>query len=200
MKREAELEAAFRKLRFAPPAGAGIPYEATMAAFVRGLALLGGPERPAPPHKQPASKRASAAELAAIARHAAALLHAIETAHAPACDALNVRDSSLRGPGGLATQLRVLIVAATQADVSELPHSGMGRKRRHLAGKVSELVAFHYHGLTGKEPTITTHESKARGPFFDLITAVFAALGLPDSPEVHARRAVEVWRKHPRNG
>lgn len=76
----------------------------------------------------------------------------------------------------------------------DFPENKKGRPRDYASLKLAEAAGFAYEGLTGKTPTISTVEGRARGPFLDLVGALFEAGGIEARPEAFAREAVKSVR------
>jgi hypothetical protein len=193
--REAAIAAAFRKLKVPAGERGKLYYKETIPSIARELALMagGGPLRH---HDEHASHLATVKELADLKKRAEGLLDAIDALHRPAIDALNYRDGVLIGTAGVTTQLRILIASASCAEIPDQP-SSRGAKVKVQPRRIALAVAAHYHRLTGDRPTVDTRQidtdydkgSESYGPFLDLLTEVFAALGVKASPESQAKIA-----------
>jgi hypothetical protein len=147
-------------------------------------------------HDEAASSGAARKELAELKKRAEGLLDAIGALHRPAIDALGYRAGALIGAGGLTTRLRILIASASSAAIPGQPPN-RGAKVKAGPRKIALAVAEHYYRLTGDKPTVDTRQidtdydkgSESYGPFLDLLTEVFAALGVKASPESQAKIA-----------
>jgi len=218
-EREAAIEAAFRKLPISRPDNPEkLSYECAIPGIGRELLLMKGNEPPPNlktadkttntmwrgvaalrRHTEAASGAATVKELAALKKHADALLDAIEALHKPAIDALNYRTGALIGPAGLTTKLRVLNVAVSQATIPEPPaNSGRGRRKMDQPFGIALAAAEHFYRLTDNMPGVTVlyADGKAGGQFVDLLKEVFAAVGINGSVEYYARKAVTAMKEY----
>jgi hypothetical protein len=223
-EKEAAIEAAFRKLPISRPGNAdALSTEMSIPGIGRRLLLTKGNEPPPNlqtediatvamwkevaalrRHTEAASSAATEKELAGVKKRAEALLTAIDALHKPAIDALNYRTGALIGPRGLTTRLRILIAAAFHAEIPELPaNAGRGRRVRDQPRRIADATAEHFYRLTGKMPTVRTPFSggKPYGPFIELLTEVFAILGITQGVENHAREAIRAMEEYrPKKG
>lgn len=145
-------------------------------------------------------------ELDRLSESAEALARCISALHEPAitalCDGAKVPDGrylKFVERHSLLRLLTDLAALARSADLSAVPDvQGRGRPTNNLALGAARILAFDYQQLTGKAPTVNTHpdthkdSGKAYGPFLDLVTGIFDAVGIPASPEAMARKAVAV--------
>jgi hypothetical protein len=65
-----------------------------------------------------------------------------------------------------------------------------GAPPKRLARQLACHLASVYRELSGADPTISTVDGKARGPFLDLVLDVFNAFAVDGSAETWARNAV----------
>jgi len=176
---QAELEAAFRKLRIAPPDDGGIPYELLMPGIVHELALMKAVDR------KVVSRDATKRKLLAMKKHAKML-----------CEDMSAMAL-------MPMKLRLLIVEIAHAEIPKLPPpGGKGAPQKDFAGNIARTVAEHFYGLTGTKPTrITPPEGgKAHGPFLALLATVYRILGIKASAENQAKAAIKfVNEKYPKN-
>lgn len=96
--------------------------------------------------------------------------------------------------------LRRVAEMAREAHLDSVPESqGKGRPPDGLVLVVSSILAADYSTLTGKAPTVGTRNNGVQdvpyGPFFDLVSDVFTALGINASPEAAARSAVRRYKE-----
>jgi hypothetical protein len=154
------------------------------------------------PHSAIASRTTIKKELAEVRKNACTLLRTLQTLHKPAIEALGYLKPWPTGPGGLETQLRILIAAASSAELPELSaNAGKGAPVKYQARKVARTLAQHYLGLTGKLPTRIVSENKsAYGSFIVLLTAVYKILGIEAEADGQAREAIRFMVKSPSKG
>ena len=194
---EAELLAAFNELPHAPsPKGQAlnsIPYETLISGIPRQLLIM-RPTSDGPGKEKRTSKAKTQRELAAVKDHADQLIATIEALHAPALGALGFQAGALRS---LKSTLRVLSVAASQADVSGMPETtGRGRPAKTQARRIADVVARHYFGITGKPPTRTVSgDGPAYGWFTHLLQRVYEILRVNADPDGQARHAIKAMKK-----
>lgn len=96
--------------------------------------------------------------------------------------------------------LRRVAEMARNARLDDVPESqGRGRPSDGLVFAVSSILAADYSTLTGNAPTVATRNNGVQdvpyGPFFDLVSDVFAAIGIDASPEAAARAAVKRYKE-----
>lgn len=173
-----------------------IPAEFGIAGVGRELFAMGG-NRQIPSRLEPASRAATKKELAILAKDSARLLGAVENLHAPAIAALNYRESALRL---LATQLRILIAAASDAVIPPLPpNAGKGKKPNAQALQVAYRTAERFSLLVGQPTLSHAIRSKKAGDqaysaFLALLTEVFKILAIKTAskggPAHYARLAI----------
>ncbi|WP_086383368.1 hypothetical protein [Caballeronia sordidicola] len=106
----------------------------------------------------------------------------------------NVENFDLQGV------LRRVAAMARNARLDDVPESqGRGRPSDGLSLGVSSILAADYSTLTGVAPTVGTKNNGIQdvpyGPFFDLVSDVFAALEIVASPEAAARAAVKRYKE-----
>jgi hypothetical protein len=121
-------------------------------------------------------------------------LETVEALHEPAIRALNYRNPWPRGPGGIETQLRILVVAASHAKPPELFEVvKKGRKAKNRPQAVANAVALHFFHLTGEMPTRIT-DGGVSGPFVYLLKEVYEALGVVAARITMQKRQSKRWR------
>jgi hypothetical protein len=81
--------------------------------------------------------------------------------------------------------------AQTAAMAKAAPPGKPGRPPAAAATRVGLYLYQEYERVTGKCPTLTVRDNRASGPFFDLVKAVFDALGIKAKPEPTVRRVME---------
>ncbi|OSQ46762.1 hypothetical protein [Marivita geojedonensis] len=71
-----------------------------------------------------------------------------------------------------------------------------GQPKLRYAPAVTKILAKAYEEITGKRPTVSVNpiDSKAYGPFFDLVSDIFLILGVDASAESQAKAAVKEFR------
>jgi hypothetical protein len=158
---QTKVEAAFRKLPIAPPVGPGIPYDTLIPRIAHELSWM------RPIGRNVASERKAIRKLITLKKKAHVL------------------------SGDMSTMVQLplspLSVSATaDMEIPQLPQPLRGgAPKKDLAALVARRVAEHYFHLTGKRPTRITPPGggKARGPFIELLTAIYEILGIKASAE-----------------
>jgi hypothetical protein len=142
-----------------------------------------------------ANRRTCEAQLRSILNAADALISAVNELHEPTILALAQvgvmrTDLLLR-----ATHIKEVVGRADLSQVvSRLPK---GRPSDEFARDIASHLASNFQLITGKRPTIGVHAGthpetgQAYGPFIELVTRVFAAMGIRARPEFFAREAVK---------
>lgn len=143
------------------------------------------------PRAKETTEERGRAELSELADHALRLWTKLSTMHRNALAGLEARI----GLEWLATMEKVAFLAAAAKAAADGPLSGattaMGRPTKQQATDVARICAQVYRIVTGEPPTISTLNNRASGPFLAFVTAVFQALSIKASPELHGRRACE---------
>jgi hypothetical protein len=177
----AALEDAFRRQAIQPASKmAGIPYEFFIPDMGQQLLLMTPIQHPkcAPDKKG----------LLDLAQSTGRTIKVLERLSENALTALNYRRPAL---ASLKTNLRILHVAAKTAEVK----ARRGAPKKIQPRKITEVVAQHYYGLTGKKPTVPSKDGKAYGPFLELLGDIFKILGVKGvSAESQARELVKGWK------
>jgi hypothetical protein len=189
MTTRSKIEDAFRRLPILEEE------DSRLAAMVEEIARL----LPVTAQSNPAfalvGHNATKSELEELEKKAAALAKCIASLHAHAIGAL--ADNGFIDRLALQQQANQLAVIASNAALSlDVPEKqGGGRPRALLPTGIARILAFNYQELTGKRPTIIiddSYGSPASGPFLELVTEVFNALGVDDaSPNSMARSAID---------
>jgi hypothetical protein len=173
----AKIEALLRKLPQPPQREDGsereaIPYESLMPGIVRELTLLAGTPRPTL-QTEVIEKR-----VAAIKKHA---------------DALN---ADLRAMTSLPLQWRAAILVIAQEEIPSLTKkAGKGAPVKHRARKAARIMAQHFFGLTGASPARITDHDRPPSAFVDLLTTIFAILGIDAKADSQAKTAIQWWHE-----
>ena len=101
---------------------------------------------------------------------------------------LNYNQDSLRS---LITNLRILQAGAENTGPAEISRSNRGAPKKVHIERISDVVAEHYFGLTGKAPTVICTDGVAYGAFVKLLGDIFAILAVDASAESQARSAIK---------
>jgi hypothetical protein len=179
--RSGEIEDAFRAL---PPrlsyATGAIPYDVLIPGIGRQLMHMA----PVPPPKI----RAPKSGLKALEKATSSTIKGLLDLHPTACDVLELKPEALRQ---ITSQLRILHVAIKKAVVPRIK----GAPVKVHPAKIARVVADHYCGITGENPTVPKKDGKAYGPFLALMTDVFRILGVRASPLSQAEKIARNWPK-----
>lgn len=84
--------------------------------------------------------------------------------------------------------------AATALERRQL--SPRGAKKKRVPAEVARLAAKEYERLTGRPPTVVVdpYTNQTRGPFIDLVQAIFVAADIDGSAEGFAKTAIKARR------
>ena len=140
-------------------------------------------------------------ELQKLVRLIAALHAHLDSLHEPSIVAL--ADCHLLLPTFMVELKRAAKAAnvstlASDAILREAPkNNGKGRPQNRVANRIASILAEKYKSLTLKTPTITVdvNDNSARGPYLQLVTDVFKALGVKASAEAAAHFAISRIRQ-----
>jgi hypothetical protein len=148
-----------------------------------------------PREKWPAKPRMKE-ELQRVASAAVALEKALASMHGPAASMFGRLDVSIMRARTL--KLVALYSAEQPVETIEPPVQRTGALDPQV--RLSLLAANIFVFVTGDLPSRRTKEEggKAYGPFYDFLCAVFRARGISGSAENHARRAIKLMEKKPR--
>lgn len=186
-RREA-IEAAFRRL----PLLTGKEDSLRMAVNMLANVDCSGPGTP-PPKFSAVGRNQTSKELQKLARLADALAECIDALHEPAILAL--ADAGLEVRLKLPSSLRDIAKRARQTDLDQLPAAPHGGKpTNNRAHAIADMLAYHYHALTGEEPSRHfdpySDNDTSRSPFVTLVDEMFRAMGLHVNAEHVARAAI----------
>lgn len=152
------------------------------------------------PWSRYAGKEGAANELRELADLANSLGMAIRALRRESLEAM--RRVARVNPHGLAGEIVALIQAADKgADLLTDPTANIDTsrpgsgERKVRAQKVALACAYAYQALTGKMPTFSRLEGKAKGPFLDFLSAAFSVFGIKASAEVQAKAAGKMIRQ-----
>jgi hypothetical protein len=203
-----KIEAAFRSLSIHPEIERRIASEFGMTVDDRIASMVSALENlPSSVKRNPSFEdighKTTKKELKDLAKKAQELAKCLASLHKPAIVALanvpkpllyrrelkelatHISEAASEAASGLASD------TASHDDSSKMSKKkGRGRTPNRLAIGIARILAFDYEELTGKPPTIRTLNGKAYGPFLNLVTDVFNALGLEARPEAMAKKAI----------
>jgi hypothetical protein len=92
----------------------------------------------------------------------------------------------------LHNKVRLLNVAANATEV----RGKRSAPEKGCAYKIAQTVAFHYYGLTSRDPTVSRPEGKKpQGAFFDLLTTVYKVLGVKASADSQEKKLKKEWSR-----
>lgn len=152
------------------------------------LAIAGAADLP---RAKETTEERGRAELSELAVDALRLWTTLSSMHRNALAGLEARI----GQEWLVTMESVAFLAAAAKAAADGPLSGKatgkGRPTKQQATDVAKVCARAYRMVTSKTATVSTLNNRASGPFLAFVAAVFQALGIKASPEVHARKACE---------
>jgi hypothetical protein len=178
-ERHNAIEKAFRNLKIQKSTSStGIPYDSLIGDIPRQLLLM--------TPIASANLRKPNQAIQKLRRHCEGLIDAIEHSPPEVINAAGIRKGYLRS---LPTELRLLRLALNEAHLE--PQKGAPEKRQERA--IALMVAQHYYGLTGKKVTVPKKDGVAYGPFVELLTEVYNALGVCASAEAQADYISRKW-------
>ena len=207
----AEIEAAFRKLPIAPTPSGAISYETLIPGIPRQLILMLPHPKIEPivdeqlspkirdsklwrlkfGRRKVAGTATANKELAELGKRAEALVLAINGLSQTAVEALGLPEAALNK---LKASASLLWIGATKANVHELPdNTAKGAPPKVQERRIAWCVAWHYHFLTGLNPTVPDKNGRPYGPFFELLQAIYEALEVTASAAAQGRLVEEIW-------
>ena len=190
-----EIELALRKLPIDPERESRLP---GLVQLLAGFA--GKVHGKTPAHFLDAGRGTVARELSALARAASRLADAVEGLHAPTVKVL-------ANQGILLTTIsvRTLRAVANVAGTAKVPRrrrrkSSRGRLPNLAVDAVTLMVAHAYQQLTGKRATrvINWDSGKPKGPFFELVSDVFAILCVKANRDAAIRKLAKRRKRRKR--
>jgi hypothetical protein len=207
----AAIEVAFRKLPIAPAPNGVIPYEHLILGITRQLISM----RPHPKiepmvdmqlppgtqyskiwrlkfgRRKVTGTATTKKQLDDLGKMAEALVLAIDGLSQTAVDALNFQEAALMQ---LKTGARILWASAMTSEVPELPdNTGKGAPSKEQERKIAWCVAWHYHFLTGSNPTVPDKDGKPYGMFLELLQSIYSALDVKASAAAQGRSVDVGW-------
>jgi hypothetical protein len=160
-----------------------IPYRYYIPAIARQLALM--PKRGVSPKEM----REEAKELAALAKDARSLASRIRKQPPTGDVGLELDATGEFQFKDLADVLNTLGYAAKKIAAAKAAPSGkQGRPTASISDNIVLYLYQEYERITDKPPTLIVRDGKAGGPFLDLVTEVFDALGIETSVEAAIKR------------